>query len=105
MALRAGLKYGVVDIFNKNTKDLIYNIKMRENAVSCITNSDQLVYMGIMEGYCFAFPMDVATIRGDSKPCYKYVSEHCVNGVALTHTYLWASTRNQIHFLIPKTLT
>ena len=104
VASRAGLEYGVVDIFNKNTKDLIHNIKMRENAVSCITNSDQLVYMGTMEGYCFAFPMDVATIQGDSKPRYKYVSEHCVDGVALTHTCLWASTRNQIHFLNPETL-
>ena len=104
VASRAGLEYGAVDIFNKNTKDLIHNIKMRENAVSCITNSDQLVYMGTMEGYCFAFPMDVATIQGDSKPRYKYVSEHCVDGVALTHTCLWASTRNQIHFLNPETL-
>ena len=68
VASRAGLEYGVVDIFNKNTKDLIHNIKMRENAVSCITNSDQLVYMGTMEGYCFVIPMDVATIQGDSKP-------------------------------------
>ena len=104
VASRAGLEDGVVDIFNKNTKDLIHNIKMRENAVSCITNSDQLVYMGTMEGYCFAFPMDVAIIQGDSKPRCQYVSEHCVDGVALTHTCLWASTRNQIHFLNPETL-
>ena len=104
VASRAGLEYGVVDIFNKNTKDLIHNIKMRENAVSCITNSDQLVYMGTMEGYCFAFTMDVASIQGNSKPRYKYLSEHCIDGVALTHTYLWASTRNQIHFLNPETL-
>ena len=103
VASRAGLEYGVVDIFNKNTKDLIHNIKMRENAVSCITSSDQFVYMGTMEGYCFAFTMDVASI-GDSKPRYKYVSEHCVDGVALTHSFLWVSTRNQIHFLNPETL-
>ena len=104
VASRAGLEYGVVDIFNKNTKDLIHNIKLRENTVSCITNSDQLVYVGTMEGYCFAFPMDVATIQGDSKPHYKYVSKHCVDGVALTHTCLWASTHNQIHLLNPETL-
>ena len=104
VASRAGLEYGVVDIFNKNTKDLIDNIKMSENAVSCITNSDQLVYMGTMEGYCFAFPINVATTQGNSKPRCKYVSEHCVDGVALTHTCLWASTLNQIHFLNPETL-
>ena len=106
VASRAGLEYGVMDIFNNNTKDLIHNIKMSEseNAVSCITNSDQLVYIGTMEGYCFAFTMDVASIQGDSKPRYKYVSEHCVDGVALTHTCLWASTRSQILFLNPETL-
>ena len=103
VASRVGLEYNVVDIFNNNTKECIHNIKMRENAVSCITNSDHLVYMGTMQGYCFAFPMDVATIH-DSKPCYKYVSEHCVDGVALAHTCLWASTRNQICFLNPETL-
>ena len=101
---RAGLEDSVMIIFNKNTQDLIHNIKMRENAVSCITSSDQLVYMATMEGYCFAFPMDVATIQDDSKPHCKFISEHCVDGVALTHTCLWASTRNQIHFLNPETL-
>ena len=104
MASRAGLEDSVMDIFNKNTKELIHNFKMRENAVSCITNSDQLVYMGTMEGYCFAFPIDVATIHKDSKPHCKFISEHCIDGVALTHTCLWASTRNQIHFLNPEIL-
>ena len=104
VASKAGLECGEVNIFNNNTKDLIDNIKMKENTVSCITNSDQLVYMGTMEGYCFAFPMYVATLQANSKPRYKYVSEHCVDGVALTHTCLWASTRNQIHFLHPETL-
>ena len=104
VASRAGLEDSVVDIFYKNTKDLIHDIKMGQNAVLCITNSDQLVYMGTMEGYCFAFPMDVATIQGDSKPRYKYLSDYYIDGVALTHTCLWASTRNQIHFLNPETL-
>ena len=98
-----GLEHTVVNIFNKNTKDLIHKTKIK-NTIFCITNSDQLVYMGTMEGYCFTFPMDVVTIQGDSKPCYKYVSQYCVDGMALTHTCLWASTRNQIHFLNPETL-
>ena len=104
VASRVGLEYGVVNIFNKNTKHLVHNIKMNENIVSCITNSDQRVYMGTVEGHCFAFSIDLATIQGNSKPRYKYVSEHCVDGVALTHTCLWASTLNQICFLNPETL-
>ena len=105
VASRAGLDSGVVDIFSSETKDLVHVIKMRENAVSCITNSDRLVYMGTMEGYCFAFPMNVQTIQcGDIEPKYKYVSEHCIDGVVLTKTCLWASTHNQIHFLHPDSL-
>ena len=104
VASNAGFEYGVVDIFNKNTKNLIHNIKMSESAVvSCITNSDELVYMGTVEGYCFAFPMDVA-IQCKSKSHYKYVSKDSIDGVALTHTCLWASTSNKILFLNSETL-
>ena len=77
---------------------------MGENTVSCITNSDQLVYLGTMEGYCFAFPMDVHTIQYNIKPKQKCLSEHCIDGMVLTRTCLWASTRNQIHFLNPDSL-
>ena len=104
VASRAGLECGVVDIFDRNTKKLIHNIKIKENAVSCITNSDHVVYMGTMEGYCFAFPLDVRTIQSNTRPCYKYISEHCVDGLAVSPTCLWVSTCNQIRFLNPKTL-
>ena len=105
VAVRAGIENSVVDIFNKNTKKLIRKIEMKENAiVTCITNSDQWVYMGTMEGCCFAFPMDVATIQGNSISHYKCVSEYGVDGVALIHACLWVSAHNQIHFLNPETL-
>ena len=99
VASRAGLECGVVDIFDRNTKDLIHNIKIKENAVSCITNSSHLVYMGTMEGYCFAFPLDITAIQSNTRPCYKYVSEHSVDGLAVSQTCLWVSTCNQICFL------
>ncbi|XP_065919794.1 leucine-rich repeat serine/threonine-protein kinase 2-like [Dysidea avara] len=104
VASRAGLENGVVDIFNKNTKDLVHNIKIEENAVSCITNSEQLVYMGTMEGFCFVFPMDAQSIQSNIMPKRKYISEHCVDGVVFTKTCLWVSTCNQIHFLHPDSL-
>ena len=104
VASRAGLECGVIDIFDKNTKNLVHNIKIKENAVSCITNSVRLVYMGTMEGYCFCFPLDVRAIQRNAKPHYKYVSEHSVDGLAVTQTCLWVSTCNQICFLNPETL-
>ena len=101
---RTDLEYGVVNIFSRNTKDLVHSIKMKENAVSCITSSDHLVYIGTMEGNCFAYPIDVRDIQTNTRPYYKCISEYCVDGLAFTQTCLWASFCNQIHFLNPLTL-
>ena len=104
VASRAGLECGVVDIFDRCTKSLIHNIKIKENAVFCVANFDHLVYMGTMEGYCFTFPLDIKAIQTKIRPRYKYTSEHCIDGMALSQTCLWASTCNQICFLNPESL-
>ena len=101
---RIDLEYGVVNIFNKTTKDLVHSLKMRENTVSCIANSDDLVYLGTMEGNCLVFPANVADIQPDTGPRYMCISEHCVDGLAISKTCLYASVRDQIHFLDPQTL-
>ena len=101
---RTDLEYGVVNIFDKTDKNLVHSIAMKENAVSCITNSDDLVYLGTMEGNCFAFFIDVANIQTDTAPLHVTVSEYCIDGLALSKNYLWASFCDQIHFLNPHTL-
>ena len=94
------LEDGVVSIFNQNSKDLVHTIQLEGDTVSCITNCDQLVYMGTVEGHCYAYPIDIHTIT----PCYKHVSDHCIDGVVVTETYLWASAYNQIYFLNSESL-
>ena len=101
---RTDLENSVVHIFNRNTKDLDHSLEMKENTVSCITSSDHLVYLGTMEGSCFVFPIDAADIQTTAEPHYVYVSEHCVDGLALSQTSLWASIRNHIVLLNPTTL-
>ena len=101
---RTDIEFGVVSIFSRNTKDLIDRVELEENTVSCITNSDQLVYLGTMEGNCFLFPIDVRDIQSNTGHYYKCLSEHCVDGLALTQSCLWASIQNQIYFLNPSTL-
>jgi len=101
VASRAGLEYGVVHIYNQGGKELVHHIKMGESIVSCIASSDELVYMGTMEGYCLAFPSHVSS---DLKKYCKYLSEYCIDGLVVTRGWLWASTRNQILFLNPETL-
>ena len=101
---RIGLEYGVMNIFNRNTKYLVHSLELRENAVFCITSSDHLVYLGTMEGSCFVFPIDVTDIQTMPQPHYVYVSDNSIDGLALSQTFLWLSTRNHIYFLNPETL-
>ena len=90
-----------INVFNKSAKDLIYATKIKEATVSCITNSDQFIYVGTEEGSCFVFSTDV-NIQTNALHHYKYnISEHCIDGLALGLTWLWISICNQIHFVNP----
>lgn len=105
---RAGIDYGVIDIFSVLTRDLVHNIRMRENSVSCITCSDTHVYLGTLEGYCFSFSIDIKQIQANAKPRYKYVSEHAVQGIVVTsnpgNEFVWVSHTRYIYFLKPDNL-
>jgi serine/threonine protein kinase/GTPase SAR1 family protein len=101
---RAGIEYGVIDIFNIANRDLVHNIRMRENSVSCLTAAKDRVLIGTLEGYCFSFSNDVAKVRSNAKPRYKYVSEHAVDGIACTSEFIWVSHTRYIYFLNPDNL-
>ncbi len=101
---RAGIDYGVIDIFSIGSRELVHNIRMRENSVSCITCSEKTVYLGTLEGYCFSFCRDIKQIQANAKPRYKYVSEHAVNGIISTHQCVWVSHTRYIYFLNPDNL-
>ena len=96
---RAGIEYGVIDIFSVASRELVHNIRMRENSVSCIACSDKTVYLGTLEGYCFSFCRDIKKIQANAKPRYKYVSEHAVDGVVSTPQCVWVSHTRYIYFL------
>ena len=101
LASQAGLEYGAVCIFNQSTKELVHHIKTGDNLVSRIAYSDELVYMGTMEGYCLAFPSHVSS---DLKRRCKYLSEYPIDGLVVTRGWLWASTGNRILLLNPESL-
>ena len=104
VASRAGIGYGVIDIFNIKTRDLVHNINLKDNSVSCITHSDKMVYCGTLEGYCFSFSRDIGQIQSNIKPCYKYISENAVDGIAVTKDGLWVSHTHYVSFLNLETL-
>ena len=104
VASRAGIEYGVIDIFNIKTRDLVHNIRLKDNSVSCIAHSDKMVYCGTLEGYCFSFSRDIEQIQSNAKPRFKYVSENAVDGIVVTKDGLWLSHTHYIFFLNLETL-
>ena len=97
---RAGIEYGVIDIFDITSHELVHNIRLRETSASCLTAAKDRVLMGTLEGYCFSFSNDVTKVRtGNPKPKYKYISEHAVDGIACTKDFIWVSHGRHIHFL------
>ena len=94
-----GIKYGVIDIFSIYTRELVHNITMRENFISCITCTDNAVYLGTLEGDCFAFPCDIKLIQANPNPRCKHISEHAVDGIVATTKCVWISHAHCIYFL------
>lgn len=97
---RAGIEYGVIDIFSIESRELVHNITMHENSVCCITATDKAVYLGTLELFCFCFLNDIRTIKANTnKPVYKYVSEYAVDGIACTQQSVWVAHTRYIYFL------
>ena len=96
---RAGIEYGVVDIFSIQTKDLVHNIRMRENSVSCMACTSDAVYIGTLEGYCYRLVSNIEQVRANAKPRYRYVSENAVDGIACTQQCVWAAHTKYISFM------
>lgn len=48
-------EYGIIDIFSTASHELVHNIRMRENTVSCVIAGENRVLVGTLEGYCYSF--------------------------------------------------
>ena len=96
---RAGTGYGVIDIFNIDSRVLAHNMRMREKSVSCITATDKAVYLGTFEGYCFSFYNDISRVQANVKPRYKCISENAIDGIVCTQQCVWVAHTRYIYFL------
>ena len=96
---RAGIEYGIIDIFSIGSRELVHKVCMCDNSVSCITATDKAVYFGTLEGYCFSFNNDINGIRANVRPRYKYISEYAVDGIVCTQQCVWVSHTRYIYFL------
>ena len=101
---RSGIEFGVIDIFSIISRELVHNIRMKENAVCCITAAEDYVYLGTLEGYVFAFSMDLRSIQANDRPRHQYISENAIEGIAVTNKHVWVSHTKFMFFLNLETL-
>ena len=99
VGLRAGIGYSVINIFSIGSRELVYNVRMRENSVSCITATDKVVYLGTLEGYCFFFYNDVSLIQANVKPVYKCISVNAIDNIVCTQQCVWVAHTRYISLL------
>ena len=104
VATRAGMGYGVIDIFSIRSRELVHSIHLKDNSVSCIAHSDRMVYCGTLEGCCFSFSRDIEQLQVSARQHYKYVSENAVDGIVVMKDALWLSHTHHIFFLNLETL-
>ena len=99
IGFRVGIECSVINIFSIHGKELVHNIRMRDISVSCMACTNESVYIGTVEGYCFQFPSHIDKVRSIGKPELKYISKSTIDGIACTQQCVWASHGNNIYFI------
>ena len=88
----------IINIFSVSSRQVKNKIDVHRNqSISCITSTDQAVYMGTLEGYCF-FYSDISEVQ--AKPRCKYISEHAIDGIVCTQQYIWIAHSKYINLLL-----
>lgn len=97
---RAGVDYGMIDIFSIDTHKSMHSIQLNNVFISSIAATNEAVYAGTNRGYCFSFPVNTVqeqTTTVDNK--HKRISHNAIKGLACTHECLWVSQTNRIVFV------
>ena len=86
-----------VSIFDIHTYNIVHNIKMEGNVVTCMDSLENQVFLGTKAGFLFVFPSSVEVIRqGGVKPTHKYICKKEINSLVAMETVLWISSGNCI---------
>ena len=110
IATRNGVSNNSLEIFNPSTAKRELEIKNWESMVSCISCSEENVYVGTIDGLCFSFPIDLKRLKHkleprkkelpESKPIHDILLVNQANG----NKTLWVSQSRYLYFLQPETL-
>ena len=102
VASRVGIESGTINVYDTGTKELFDTFSMKDYSVTCMTTSENMVYCGTLEGFCFAFNRDVK--QPNTKPMHREIGDYTVDGILATKGCLWVSHTHFIHFLNLTTL-
>lgn len=110
IATRDGISYGILEIFNPDNQRQVYRVPQWDYMVSCITCSDNYVYIGTMDGFCFSFPIDLKRVRQNPKPRKRELPEEdkaIADILFVSHAgseCVWVSQTRYLYFLQPENL-
>ena len=97
--------YGIIGIFNVDSRQRVYTVRMKHCSISCMCCSDTHVYVGTVDGVCLSFSQTEMKFRSTEKPTYKRISRHAISGIAHVKQHVWASHNKRIAILDEKTLS
>ena len=109
VATRNGVSSNSLEIFNPSTAKREHEIKNWESMVSCISCSEENVYVGTVDGLCFSFPIDLKRLKHKLEPRRKELPESkTIHDILLVNQdgnkTLWVSQSRYLYFLQPETL-
>ena len=105
VASRAGLEYGVNEIYKAASHQLKHRIRLRDTTVSTVASNNTHVFIGTMEGFVFKYETTIALLKPeDYRPEKRCLTAHCIDGLAVIGSSLWLSHTKQMLFCSVKTL-
>ena len=109
IATRNGVSNNSLEVFNPSSLKREFEIKNWESMVSCISCSEDNVYVGTIDGLCFSFPIDLKRLKHRSDPRKKELPESKpIHDIMLVNQAgnktLWVSHTRYLYFLQPDTL-
>jgi hypothetical protein len=109
IATRNGVTSNSLEIFNPANQKRELQIRDWDSMVSCISCSEENVYVGTIDGLCFSFPIDLKRLKCNPKPRKKELPEtkpiHDIQLINYAGTkILWVSHTRYLYFLQPDTL-
>ena len=99
---RSNTDDGVIDITKTVLQKIhvIHSLNLKSDYVTCITSSEDSVYVGTLRGYCYIFDKDIKLLVQEyNEPIYCSVSYDRIDGIVVTDRHVWVSHSRFVSFL------